>query len=50
MSRAAAALAVLTLRNLGAGRRGWAALLLLALGPVLAASLYTSYKDIYLTA
>ncbi|HEX7896246.1 MAG TPA: hypothetical protein VF950_00605 [Planctomycetota bacterium] len=36
MSRAAAALAILTLRNLGAGRRGWAALLLLSLGPVLA--------------
>lgn len=36
MSRAAAALAALTLRNLAAGRRGWAALPLLALGPALA--------------
>jgi hypothetical protein len=37
MRRAAAGLALLTLRNLGAGRRGWAALLLLAAGPLLAA-------------
>ncbi len=36
MRRAAAGLARLTLRNLGAGRRGWAALLLFALGPLLA--------------
>lgn len=36
MRRAAWGLARLTLRNLGAGKRGWAALLLFGLGPLLA--------------